>query len=130
MGGKVKPLHDFKGQMEKMLSMIAQEESSVSEKKKLELLANATLDVHQQFASSKELKKSALDSAIAAIKGEETSDPVKLAFAAYFKKTAKAITAEDAKKEEQTAALVAKMNSIAKNEGFMFELDAQGAPKM
>lgn len=130
--GKVKPLHDFKGQMEKMLSMIAQEESSVSEKKKIELLANATLDVHQQFASSKQLKKSALDSAIAAIKGETTSDPVKDAFAEYFQKTAKAITAEDAKKEEdeQRSALVAKMNSIAKNEGFMFELDAQGSPKM
>merc|ERR1712183_93972 len=115
-----------------ILNMIVQEEASVSEKIKIALLKEATDNVHQQFASSKELKKSALDSAIAAIKGEETSDPVKLAFAAYFKKTAKAITAEDAKKEEeeQTAALVAKMNSIAKNEGFMFELDAQGAPKM
>jgi len=130
--GKIKPLHDFKGQMEKMLSMIAQEEASVSEKLKVELLKNATLDVHEQFASNKQLKKSALDSAIAAIKGEETSDPVKDAFAAYFQKKAKEITAEDAKKEEeaQRSALVAKMNSIAKNEGFMFELDAQGNPKM
>jgi len=130
--GKVKPLHDFKGQMEKMLSIIEQEEASVSEKIKLELLKNATLDVHQQFASSKQLKKAALESAIAAIKGDATSDPVKDAFAAYFQKTAKAITAEDAKKEEevQRSALVAKMNSIAKNEGFMFELDAEGNPKM
>jgi len=130
--GKVKPLHDFKGQMEKMLSMIAAEESSVSEKKKIELLQNATLNVHQQFASSKQLKKSALDSAIAAIKGEEISDPVQVAYAEYFKKLAKSITAEDAKKEEdeERSALVAKMNSIAKNEGFMFELDAQGSPKM
>lgn len=130
--GKVKPLHDFKGQMEKMLTMIAAEESSVSEKKKTELLQNATLDVHQQFASSKQLKKSALDSAIAAIKGEVISDPVQVAYAEYFQKLAKSITAEDAKKEEdeQRSALVAKMNSIAKNEGFMFELDAQGSPKM
>ena len=73
-----------------------------------------------------------MESAIAAIKGDATSDPVKDAFAAYFQKTAKAITAEDAKKEEevQRSALVAKMNSIAKNEGFMFELDAEGNPKM
>merc|ERR1712194_366649 len=111
--GKVKPLHDFKGQMEKMLSMIAAEESSVSEKKKIELLQNATLNVHQQFASSKQLKKSALDSAIAAIKGEEISDPVQVAYAEYAKK----------EEDEERSALVAKMNSIAKNEGFMFELD-------
>lgn len=131
--GKIKPLHDFKGQMEKMLFMIAQEEASVSEKLKSELLKNATLEVHKQFASSKQLKKTALDSAIAAIKGDKkVADPVQEAFAAYFKKTAKAITAEDAKKEEeeQLSALVGKMNSIAKNEGFMFELDAQGTPKM
>jgi len=131
--GKIKPLHDFKGQMEKMLSMIAQEESSVSEKLKAELLQNATLEVHKQFASSKQLKKTALESAIAAIKGDKkVSDPVQDAFAAYFQKTAKAITAEDAKKEEkeQLSALIGKMNSIAKNEGFMFELDATGAPKM
>jgi len=131
--GKVKPLHDFKGQMEKMLSMIAQEETSVSEKMKTELLKNATADVHQQFASNKQLKKSALDSAIAAIKGDtKGADPVQQAFGAYFKKTAEAITADDAKKEEldHRTALVAKMNSIAVNEGFMFELDAQGVPKM
>lgn len=131
--GKIKPLHDFKGQMEKMLSMIAQEESSVSEKLKAELLQNATLEVHKQFASSKQLKKTALESAIASIKGDtKVKDPVQDAFAAYFQKAAKAITAEDAKKEEQEqlASLVGKMNSIAKNEGFMFELDATGAPKM
>merc|ERR1712029_109186 len=71
--GKIKPLHDFKGQMEKMGSMIAQEESSVSEKLKAELLQNATLEVHKQFASSKQLKKTALESAIAAIKGDKKS---------------------------------------------------------
>ena len=81
---------------------------------------------------AQQLKKSALDSAIAAIKGEVISDPVQVAYAEYFQKLAKSITAEDAKKEEdeQRSALVAKMNSIAKNEGFMFELDAQGSPKM
>merc|ERR1711982_24482 len=85
--GKIKPLHDFKGQMEKMSSMIAQEESSVSEKLKAELLQNATLEVHKQFASSKQLKKTALESAIAAIKGDKkVSDPVQDAFAAYFQK--------------------------------------------
>lgn len=130
--GKVKPLYDFKAQVEKLLNMIAQEEASVGEKTKIALLKEATESIYGEFASSKQLKKAALDSAIASLKGDKAIDPVQGAFINFFKAKAKSVTKEEAAKESesQRAALIAKMNSIAKNEGFMFSLDSNGVPKM
>merc|ERR1712157_317635 len=67
--GKVKPLHDFKSQMEKVLNMICVEEASVQEKAKVALLNEATESVTNDFSTNKQLKKTALDAAIATIKG-------------------------------------------------------------
>lgn len=130
--GKVKPLYEFKSQVEKLLNMIEQEEASVGEKTKIALLKEATESVYGQFASNKQLKKAALDSAIASIKGDKATDPVQSAFINFFKAKSKSVTKEQAAKEgeEQRAALVAKMNAIAKTEGFMFNLDGNGVPKM
>jgi len=56
--GTVKPLHDFKTQMERVLNMIVQEEASSKEKTKTALMEEATTAVRTQFTSSKALKKS------------------------------------------------------------------------
>lgn len=131
--GAVKPQHDFKVQVEKMLSMVAAEEASNTEKAKSALMEAATADVTSQFSSEKALKKAALDSAIASIKGGAGgSDPVQGAFVNFFK--AKAADAkkspDDSEEKAAKAALIAKLNGVAKNEGFFFEFDAAGAPKM
>jgi len=131
--GAVKPQHDFKVQVEKMLSMVAAEEASNTEKAKMVLMEAATADVTSQFSSEKALKKAALDSAIASIKGGAGgSDPVQGAFVNFFK--AKAADAkkspDDSEEKAAKAALIAKLNGVAKNEGFFFEFDAAGAPKM
>lgn len=132
--GKVKPLHDFKAQVEKILNMIAVEETAVFEKSKTSLLTEATATVTAQFSTDKQLKKAALDAAIASIKGTKKSsaDPVQAAFLSFFKdKKAAAAKADTAAEEAaERAALVAKLNSVAKNEGFLFEFDDKGMPKM
>jgi hypothetical protein len=132
--GQTKPLYEFKGQLERVLDMIQQEEASVTEKTKARLMEEATENVSQQFSTSKALKKAALDVAIATIKGGSTAkaDPVQGAFVKFFQdKTAALSKADDGTEaKEQRAALVAKMNSIAKNEGFYFSFDESGKPKM
>jgi hypothetical protein len=133
--GKVKPLHDFKAQMEKVLNMICVEEASVQEKAKVALLNEATESVTNDFNTNKQLKKTALDAAIATLKGSKgkaTADPVKDAFVAFFKnKKASAAKADTAAEEtSERAALIAKLNSVAKNEGFLFQFDSNGMPKM
>lgn len=132
--GKVKPQHDFKAQVERMINMIAQEEQNVAEKAKSSLMEEATSTVTSQFEESAPLKKAALDSAIAKIKGTAKAgeDPVQAAFITFFQeKAAAAAKADDGTETaEQRAALVAKMNSVAKNEGFFFEFDQNGQPKM
>lgn len=132
--GKVKPQHDFKAQVERMINMISQEEQSVSEKAKSLLMEEATVTVTSQFEQSEQLKKAALDSAIAKIKGTAKAgeDPVQAAFVKFFQdKAAAAAKADDGSETtEQRAALVAKLNSVAKNEGFFFQFDEAGKPKM
>lgn len=132
--GKIKPHHDFKAQVEKMMGMIAQEEQNVAEKAKAALMVEATAAVTSQFDVSKELKKAALDSAIAKIKGtaKPGEDPVQGAFVKFFQdKAAEASKGDDgAEAELQRAALVSKLNSVAKNEGFFFQFDGSGQPKM
>lgn len=130
--GAIKPHHDFKAQVEKMVNMIAQEEANVTEKTKMALMTEATASVTSKFTSDKALKKAALDAAIAKLKGGKAEDPVLSAFVQFFKDkgAAAAASKDDSEEKAQRAALVAKMNGVCKSEGFMFEFDASGAPKM
>ena len=132
--GAIKPQHDFKAQVERLLGMIAAEEASVRNKKSKALLEEATQSVTDSFRTEKALKKAALDIAIANIKGtaNDGTDPVKDAFVSFFQKKAKDLKKTDDGTEEKVARvdLVAKMNSVAKNEGFVFEFDDSGAVKM
>lgn len=132
--GAIKPKHDFKVQVERMLNMIAQEESTVSEKTKNAIMTEATATVTEKFSTSKALKKSALDAAIAHLKGtaKEGSDPVRAEFSKFLKAKADAASKISGEEEqlELRAAMVAKMNAVAQSEGFFFELDAAGKPTM
>jgi len=133
--GAIKPQHEFKAQVERMLNMIAQEEANVTEKTKVALMEEATASVTGAFSTSKDLKKKALDAAIAQIKGnvkEGSVDPVRGEFSKFFKTKADAASKISGEDEmlAQRAALVAKMNAVAESEKFFFELDATGKPKM
>merc|ERR1712150_262553 len=131
--GAIKPKHDFKVQVEKVLSMIQAEETSVAEKAKAALMQEATASVTSTFASDAALKKSALDSAIAKIKGgKDSADPVHGAFIKFFQDKAAAAKKSDDGSEEkaQREALIAKLNGVAKSEGFFFHFDESGQPKM
>lgn len=130
--GAVKPKHDFKLQIERMLAMIAAEEASYTEKTKMTLMSEATASVTDKFTADKALKKSALDAAISRLKGGKTEDPVQAAFVQFFKDKAAAAKAskDDTEEKAQRTAMIAKMNSVAKNEGFFFAFDSTGAPKM
>ena len=130
--GAVEPSYEFKTQMDRILGMIIQEENSVADKAKHALMDEATATVTKEFASSKELKKAALDSAIAKLKGSKAEDPVLTSFQTFFKqKAAEAKKTDDGSEEKaQRAALVAKLNSVSKNEGFYFDFDSNGNPKM
>jgi len=131
--GKVKPLYNFKSQVEKLLAAIAAEESASQEKEKMALMEEATAAVSAEFSSSKVLQKKSLANAIAMLKGSKTGDdPVKEAYLNFFadkKKAAEKINeAEEAKASRE--AMIAKLNSVAKNDKFYFEFDASGSPKM
>jgi len=133
--GKIKPLHDLKGQMERVLNMIVQEEASMAEKTKQALMEEATSEVTKKFSSSKALKKAALNAAIAQIKGDVTDssvDPVTNEFVEFFKAKSAAIaeTADGSEEKMQREAVVAKINAVAKSEGFFFEFGADGVPKV
>lgn len=132
--GAVKPKYDLKSHVERVIDIIAAEESSVAEKKKIALMEEATAAVTAEFASSKALKKAALESAIASIKGGDSktgADPVQAAYVKFFK--AKAVEAKKTDAAESKAerdALIAKINSIAKNESLSFNIGADGVPKL
>ena len=131
--GKIKPLYDFKSQMERMLTIIQNEEANMTEKGKHALMEEATAAVTQQFLSSEELKKKSLTNAIASLKGSKVSgDVVKDAYLQFFKTKSAQASKVDPKKEamEARAVMVQKMNAIAKSEGFFFEIGADGKPKM
>jgi len=132
--GAVKPLHDFKTQMERILNMIVQEEANVKEKTKTALMEEATASVTQQFTSSKALKKAALSAAIAQIKGNtsDTEDPVRNEFVQFFKAKGESIakTADGSEEKLQREAIITKINAVAKSEGFFFEFGADGVPKV
>ena len=128
--GAIKPQHDFKAQVQRMLNSIAQEEASYTEKVKTSLMAEATSNVTDKFSTDKALKKAALDAAISQIKGGKAGvDPIQAAFVQFFKD--KAAAGDDGSEEAaQREAMIAKMNSLAKNEKFFFQLDAKGNPSM
>jgi len=131
--GAIKPQHDFKAQVVRMLNMIAQEEASHTDKVKTALMAEATATVTEKFTSDKALKKAALDAAIAKIKGEKAGvDPIQAAFVQFFKDKAAAVKAsgDDSEEKAQREAMIAKMNSVAKNEGFYFRFDSKGNPSL
>jgi hypothetical protein len=115
-----------------MLNMIATEEANVTEKTKMALMSEATASVTEKFTSDKALKKAALDAAISKLKGGKAEDPVQAAFVQFFKDKAAAAAAskDDSEEKAQRAAMIAKMNGVAKSEKFMFEFDANGQPKM
>lgn len=133
--GKIKPQHDLKAQMEKMLAMIGTEEQSSYEKAKVAMMSDATAAVTSEFLTSKDLKKAALDNAIAKLVGTAgagAGDPVQGAFVSYFAARAKAAKAADDGSEEKVARanMLAKMNAIADNEGMFFRFDASGKPTL
>lgn len=133
--GAIKPKHDLKAQVERILAMIAHEEASNIDKAKVALMQEATASVSEQFATSKQLKKAALDAAIATIKGGANAggdDPVKTAFVKFFKdKAAEAAKSKDTSAETtQRAAFLAKANAVSESEGYFFRFDENGVPKM
>ena len=133
--GKIKPQHDLKAQMEKMLNLIAVEEQSSYEKAKVAMMSEATEAVMKEFTTNESLKKAALANAMAKLTGSGASgaDPVQTAFVNYFKEQSKAAKASDDGSEEKAARanMVAKMNAIASAENMYFRFDeATGKPVM
>ena len=131
--GKIKPLHEFKSQMERVLQMVSTEEAAVTEKTKTALMEEATIAVTNELLTNKDLQKISLDNAIAQLKGTKPGvDPVKQTYLQFFQ-----WKAEEAKKVDSAAetlaareALVRKVNAIASNEKFFFQLEPNGQPKM
>jgi len=128
--GKIKPQHKLKSQVEKLLGMIAAEETNAYEKAKIAMMAAATEGVTAEFTSSKELKKAALTAAIGKLTGKggkaASSDPVKNEFVKFFQATAQKAKAADDGSEEKAAraTMITKMNAVAENENMYFRLDA------
>lgn len=132
--GKIKPQHDLKAQMEKMLIMVANEEQNVYEKAKQGLMTSATESVTAEFLTNDALKKAALDAAMAKLTGKSKkgSDPVQAAYVQFFKTKAEAAKKADDGSEEKAArtAMLAKLNALADNEGMHFRFDETGKPKL
>jgi len=131
--GAVQPQHDYRAQVQRMLGLIAAEEARVAEKGKADLMREATAAVTAQFAADKTAKKAALDAAIARLKGGKTgADPVRAAFVKFFQDkgaTAKA-SKDDSEEKAQREAMIAKLNGVAKSEGYFFQFDGQGKPSL
>jgi Mitochondrial ATP synthase B chain precursor (ATP-synt_B) len=129
--GKVKPLHDFKGQIEKALSVIAVEEMNAKEKGKVVLMEEATAAVRNMLLTDKKIQKMSLDNAIAQLQGKsDTPDVVKNAYLDFFK-SKKALKIDE--KTEIAAAranIITRLNAIASTEGFMFKFGPDGKPTM
>lgn len=132
--GKVKPHHDLKAQVEKILTYAANEEQSAYDKAKTAMMVEATAAVTTQFTEDKKMKKAALDNALAKLTGtaKAGSDPVKEAFVKFFQaRTAAAKKADDGSEEKAArASMVNKFNAIAEAEDMYFRFDADGQPKM
>jgi len=134
--GKIRPQYLLKAQMEKMLTMVAAEEHNLYDKAKIAMMEEATAAVNAKFASSKQLKKDALTSAIAKLTGAKSSskggDPVQAQFVQFFADKKKAAKASDDGSEEKEArrGVLSKMNAVAENEEMYFRFDLEtGQPK-
>jgi len=134
--GKIKPQYLLKAQMEKMLAMVQTEEHNLYDKAKIAMMEEATHAVNAKFASSKQLKKDALKSAIATLKGTAATggggaDPVQAQFVQFFAHKKKQAKASDDGSEEKAArqGMLQKMNAVAQNEGMYFQFDTTGHPK-
>jgi Mitochondrial ATP synthase B chain precursor (ATP-synt_B) len=131
--GKIKPQHEFKSQMERILTMMVAEEAAVTEKSKVVMMEEATKAVTQELLTNKALQKASLENAIARLKGAKPGkDPVKEAYLKFFQ-----WKAGEAKKVDEAAEMVAareamvkKLNAVAANEGYFFQFDTDGKPKM
>lgn len=133
--GKIKPQHDLKAQVEKMLNIIASEEASSYDKAKTAMMVEATEAVTAKFADDKALKKAALDNALSKLTSGKASaggDPVQGAFVKFFQdKSAAAKKSDDGSEEKEArASMITKMNAVAEAEGMYFRLDESGQPKM
>lgn len=131
--GKIKPLHEFKGQMERVLNMIAAEEAAYTEKTKVALMEEATVAITNELLSNKELQKISLDNAIAQLKGTKPGpDPVKQTYLQFFewKKSESAKIDESIELKEKREMFVKKINAVMSNEKFFFQFDNDGKPKM
>lgn len=131
--GQIKPKHDFKAQIEKILAVLQAEEASSVEKAKVALMEEATAAVTQKLLSTKSLQKACLDDAIKKLKGSGGgADPVKATYLDFFKSKAAEAKKVDEKAElaANRASIITKMNAVAANEGFFFEFDSSGKPKM
>jgi hypothetical protein len=131
--GAIKPQHDLKAQMEKMLSIVAAEETNAYEKAKVAMMVEATQAVTAGFMSNDGLKKAALENALAKLSGKASgADPVQAAFVSHFQEKAKAAKSSDdgSEQKEARAAMLAKMNAIAENDGMYFRFDPSGKPQM
>lgn len=131
--GQIKPQHDFKAQIEKVLAVLKVEETNALEKGKVELMTEATAAVTDKLLTTKKLQKACLDNAILKLKGTGgATDPVKDTFLEFFQWKAGEAKKVDEKAElaEKRAAIITKMNAVAANEKFFFEFDASGKPKM
>jgi hypothetical protein len=131
--GKIKPQHELKAQMERMLAMMAAEEANAYEKAKAAMMVDATEAVTAEFASNNTLKKAALNSAIAKLTGKggkaANADPVREEFIKYFQQTAANAKASDDGAEAEAArqTMITKLNAIAENDGMYFRLDPNTA---
>ncbi|KAG7373982.1 mitochondrial ATP synthase B chain precursor [Nitzschia inconspicua] len=134
--GKIKPQHDLKAQVEKILNVMAVEEQSSYEKAKIALMAEATESVMKEFLTNEQLKKAALSAAVGKLTGKAKAagaDPVQTAFVNFFKEKSKAAKASDDGSEEKAAraAMLTKMNAIASAENMYFRFDeTTGKPVM
>merc|ERR1740139_1794703 len=137
--GKIKPQYLLKAQMEKMLAMVQTEEHNLYDKAKIAMMEEATQAVNAKFASSKQLKKDALKSAIAKLTSSGSgnkaatagADPVQAQFVQFFADKKKQAKASDDGSEEKAArqGMLQKMNAVAQNEEMYFQFDSNGPAK-
>lgn len=133
--GKIKPQHLLKSQMEKCMSIMANEERNNYEKAKIALMVEATAAVKGKFSTGKELKKSALAAAIGQLKSGKSSagDPVQAEFLSFFADKKQAAASSDDGSEELAArkSVLTKMNTAAEMDGMYFRFDLMtGQPKL
>ena len=129
--GKIKPQHEFKAQIERMLAVMETEEKNLSEKAKVALMEEATMKVREKLLTDKKLQKASLDAAIAQLTGKtKPTDIVKDTYLDYFKFKKSSKVDEVAELKAARESVIGKLNAIASSENYFFRFDANGKPKM